>query len=619
VDRPICYSELPDVARTLLDGIKKLAQSYVGNPVELLGVNVRDKRIWQLVDGKRFRYPQFLSRGTHLVMNAGVLLSDRPGILELIREAEAKKTVFCGAKSTKDTHALAYNVSLDATVANILWVVLTHLTACVDDDVSHAWKDIVDLPFLPPNASFVENSPAMGGLTDVWCGRWFNSPRFLNTALKEIVTNSKDYRTVGKDPQQMSIALLSQREISNVPWIFNTLINEIDYRTGSVHPLSIPPEIHLSLTGACNIECRFCGYTHDIARRDFVTVSDVSHLNFLSNAQTLRLSAGLGEPTLNKNLPSIIKYISSNFPHLSINFFTNALNIHHNGLIDIMVGNVRWINVSINASNPNSWQTQCKTDQFDIVCNNLKALLREKRSRRSLWPIVHASMVLNKLNISDLPRMPALCRELGVDYFTAFPYFALVHNDTGKFGPEMALESCRAQYDAIYWETIQEAKNCCVSIELPPPRDNIKIVLGLEARPMHDFAAIASNEWPFGRFLTELDFGNNPDEYCHFLWRNASIGSTYNVGHARDQTHFLYPCVGPLTLVDLSRRTAFGFPDLKGFYKLWQNPVFTHLRKAQHESGVCRVCDLCRQTNTRDPSVFKSLERMVGEFAAIHG
>jgi hypothetical protein len=61
----------------------------------------------------------------------------------------------------------------------------------------------------------------------------------------------------------MAEALAMQREVSRVPWVFNTLLNDIEYRVGTIQPRSFPPEIHLSMTGHCNIECRFCGYTHE--------------------------------------------------------------------------------------------------------------------------------------------------------------------------------------------------------------------------------------------------------------------------------------------------------------------------------------------------------------------
>jgi len=111
-------------------------------------------------------------------------------------------------------------------------------------------------------------------------------------------------------------------------------------------------------------------------------------------------------------------------------------------------------------------------------------------------------------------------------------------------------------------------------------------------RPLHDFARIESNQWTLGRFVFHLDYDVPSGQYCQSFWRSAGIGSTYKTGHAEDETHFLYPCIGPLSGLDLSRQPAFRFPDAEGFLRLYRNAVFTMLRRAQHARGVSEVGDV---------------------------
>jgi len=455
----------------------------------------------------------------------------------------------------------------------------------------------------------------MRQVMDATCRRWADSPRFLNTAFKEIISTPQSRTPIGSDPGRMAEALAMQRDASRVPWVFNTLLNDIDYRLGSIQPRSFPPEIHLSMTGRCDIECRFCGYTHDASRSKFVDPLQVARMDFLRHVQGLRLNSGLGEPTLNKDLPAIIEYVSTHYPHVGINFFTNGLALRRPGLIDAIVGNVRWISVSLNAATRESWKEQCQSDQFERVCSNLRTLHEAKRSRRSLWPLVCGSMVLTRASLNDLPHMPALCRALGVDRFTAFPYFGLGFHHPDKYRAEMTLAACREQYDELYWTTVREAETHHVSLEVPLPSDQKRVAFGLEVRAFYDFARIETNEWTLGRFLDGLQFDKPVGAHCHFLWRQGAIGSTNNAGHATDETHYMYPCLGPLSSVDLSRTTAFRFPDAKGFLELWQGPLFSHLRQAQHRQGVCDVCDVCRQHDTRDPKRFALLENLVGQFS----
>ena len=103
--------------------------------------------------------------------------------------------------------------------------------------------------------------------------RTFDSPLFVNTALEgddDPPAGSRD--ASGETPHAWRLALAAQRSVSRVPWVFNTWLNDIEYRLGHVEPESFPPEVHLSVTGVCNIECRFCAYEHDNARADFVDV-----------------------------------------------------------------------------------------------------------------------------------------------------------------------------------------------------------------------------------------------------------------------------------------------------------------------------------------------------------
>jgi molybdenum cofactor biosynthesis enzyme MoaA len=617
VDGTFQPSQVADSARQLIQAASNLAQGWTGEPVDTLAVNAQARHLWRWHDGMSLPLTCLAEGGMHLLMNVGFLLSDPPPIESLLQQAQEHKVAWCGTLSSHDTHALAFTVGWLGSSLGFrrLWQALTYLTACIDDELEEAWSALAKSPFIAPRPSGVENSPAMHQVRDATCKRRADSPRFLNTAFKEVVSKPQRRTPIGSDPSRMAEALAMQREASQVPWVFNTLLNDIEYRLGTVQPRSFPPEVHLSMTGRCNIECRFCGYTHDVGRSKFVEPLQVARMDFLRHVQALRLNSGLGEPTLNKDLPAIITYVAAQYPHLGMNFFTNGLALHRPGVIDAMVGNVRWINVSLNAATRESWKEVCKIDQFERVCSNLRTLHEAKRARRSLWPLVCGSMVLTRASLNDLPHMPALCRELGIDRFTTFPYFGLGYHHPEKYQAEMTLATCRDQYDELYLGTVREAEAHRVSLEIPFPSDQMRIAFGLEVRAFYDFARIETNEWTLGRFLNALQFDKPVGEHCHFLWRQGAIGSTNNAGHTTDETHYMYPCLGPLSGVDLSRTTPFRFPDSKGFMALWQGRLFSHLRQAQQRQGVCEVCDVCRQNDTRDPRGFARLENLVGRFA----
>lgn len=556
---------------------------------------------------------------TRVILGAGFALLDEPPLTRLMALATKGGFAWCGRRSCRDVHAFAFapRVWRHARIEEVLWALLACLTDTLDEPApATAWTQVERLLLLPAGEACFERSTALADLPDIRSPRPFDSAFYLNSALAEIVDRPQDRGSVEGDPVQMAQALRRQRETSRVPWVFNALLNEVEFREGTVEPESIPSEVHLSVTGACNIQCLFCTYSHQDTRRDMVRPEQVAQLDFLRHAQVLRLHSGLGEPTVNRHLPAILTLVTDKHPHLGINFFTNAVSLGRPELIDALVGRAQWINVSLNAASRETWQAMCGSDHFNRVCAGLRALLAVKRERHSLRPLVVGSVVLTAANLDDLPRLPALCRELGVDRLSGFPYSALGYQ--GRFGPEMTLAACRDRYDAIHAQTVEAARAHRISLELPPPGDEKQAIFGTEARQLYDFAHIEANQWSLGRFVSNLRFRKAPGSFCEYLWRLAPIGSTSKVHRAQSETHFMYPCIGPLSSLDLSRRAGFRFPDFAGFETLRRNAVFTHLRAAQHQPGLSPVCDVCRCTDARDPQHFRLLERLVGEFSQQH-
>jgi MoaA/NifB/PqqE/SkfB family radical SAM enzyme len=437
------------------------------------------------------------------------------------------------------------------------------------------------------------------------------SAHYLNAALAELLAASGDDGPTPPSPERMRQALFALRDRSAVPWVFNALVNEIEHRLGRPVVDSFPPELHLSLTGRCNIECRFCSYTHDNAYADYVDVPRVARLDFLRHLHTLRLSSGLGEPTLNPHLPAIIEYLSRRFPHLAMNFFTNGVALPRRGLTDALVDRVSWMNVSLNAATRRTWQALCLEDLFDRVADGLRQLHEAKRSRGASRPVVYGSMVLTRTNLHELPRMPELCRSLGVDRFTAIPFFAYRFAGTAKYGADESLHRGRDLYEPLYHETVAQARLHRVSLELPPPEGQKRSAFGVEVRSFYDFAGIEETPHRLALLVDDLAYDSPAAPSCGAIWKIAHVGSRDRTHAATAGTHFLYPCLGPLATADFSTRTAFDFPDGRGFLELWNNPVFVKLRAAQRWCGISPICDTCRGMDSRDPANFSQMDALL--------
>jgi uncharacterized Fe-S cluster-containing radical SAM superfamily protein len=601
----------PDVssgaAAELLRRLKHLALCQCGAEFEILLVNASLQLLF--TGGMAApRLPGSLAGSASVVFlaNAGFLLHPNPPFTALTAAAAAGRFAVQISRDNADLCALA--VPRQSLVSPVFLQAVSHLAASVDARVDGAWMSHIMVERLPATGSQRKNSPAAAVLSRPRARHGPFAPTILNTALAELVDHPAGAPPKAGSPEALRSALLAQRQRSAVPWVFNAMINHIEYRTTRAVLDSLAPEVHLSLTGACNIECGFCSYAHKKAYFEYVSLAEVQRLDWLRQVCTLRLSSGLGEPTLNPNLPAIIRFLAEHYPHLILNFFTNGIALNRKGLIDALVHNVTWINVSINNARQESYAEMCGRDLFDRLGQNLRQLHEAKLAHNSVFPIVHGSMVLTAKSVAELPLMPALCRSLGIDRFTAFP-FASLQTDC-RYGASETLDKCREQYDALYLETVRAAENYQVSIEIPPPSEGKRLAFGLEVRPLYDFARIEEHRNPAALLVDELAYEQLARPNCPQIWQTASIGARFRV-HQGSASHFLYPCLGPLCTVDFSTQLGFDFPCTDGFLKLWNHPIFVKLRTAQQQPGLSEVCDVCRGCDTRHPDTFSAIETLL--------
>jgi hypothetical protein len=548
-------------------------------------------------------------------MSGSFLILEQPSIEKLALAALTKGLACCGNQTTGDLYAFA--VRCQGEYEEELHRLLRWLTLTDTKELCVSPAMLVDLD-LPPAAAGPWNSPAMNASAG-WRGfRTNDAPPYVNAALEETCFTLGS-SSGGVDTEDSFIAdLIALRSRSRVPWVFNELLNEMDYRMGTVNPVSIPVEFHISATGNCNIECRFCSHTNGNDFKDCLSLNDLCKLDFWDWIRTLRLTSGNGEPTLNKNLMEIIRWIHRQYSHLGMNFFTNGILLDLNELMPALIeGLVLWINISLNAATRKSWRELCQADYFDRICGNLKRLRDLKHEMKIGNPAVYASMVLTSETVRELPFMPEICRELGIDRFVAIPFFALGYNVPDKFDEKQAYHHAAGIYDDLYDQAIKNAAANGISIELPLPTGQKSSDFAVETRILHDYAAIERNEWQLGKLLCSRRFSNPQGSFCHFLWRYASVTSSL-AGPPGEVQRWLYPCLGPLASVMTTKEMFFHFPDRIEFEKLWQNEIFTFLRKSQHISGLCTICDFCRQRDTRQPHAIHKLKGMIKDFALPH-
>jgi MoaA/NifB/PqqE/SkfB family radical SAM enzyme len=591
---PGSIAHLRPLGAWLLENVHRLAERLCIPPIAVAGWHAGADP-YEIVGA----HHRLLERKTCLVANVRFLLLHAPPAWDLMQRAsQERRPVLYGSRASGELYAVAFRPSrlrrLD------LERLLADLTRC-DDARGDGWATT-------PGAIVVDEAsdPTARARPDAY------GARRLNTALREVIERPSEDGVDGEDPDHLARVLVAQRDRSAVPWIWNALANEVEHRAARPRLRSFPQEMHLSLTGRCNIECRFCSYSHEAARSDFVDRARLEGLGVLRHLRTVRLSSGLGEPTIHPHLAGIVAWLADRLPHLELNFFTNGIRLDRADLRAALVGRLAWVNVSLNAATRAGWSSVCSGDHFDRVCQSLRALTATKHERGLREPLVRGSIVLTAANLEELPRMPELCRELGVVYLTAIPFFSLGYDRLPRLSGKDTLHAYRARYDELYDSVVAAARAAGLSIELPLPSDGRATRFGLEVRRQYDFAGVEQHRPVLGRLLDGDPNRNDTGVPCPELWRNIYLGSTARLHARQEVTHYAYPCLGPLSSVDLSEETGFDFPVAEAdFLEFWNNPLHRHLREAQSRRGTCAVCDVCRSTDTRDPAEFPRMEELI--------
>ncbi len=593
---PAPLDAVSPLAAWLLKNVQRLARHLCVPPVAVAG--------WRAGIDPAAIVPadhRLLERKTCLVVNVPFLLRHAPPAWALAeRASRERRLILYGDRGTGELYAFAFKASRLRRVD--LERLLAHLTRC-EDGQGDTW-------LATPDAIVVDAGGAAAGHTRP--GPY--AIRRVNTALREAMAGANDDSVGEGEPELLARALIARRDRSEVPWVWNALANEVEHRAARPVLGSFPQEMHLSLTGRCNIECRFCSYSHQAARSDFLERPRLERLGVFRHLRTVRLSSGLGEPTMHPHLAGLLAWLTEVHPHLELNFFTNGVRLDRPELREALVGRLTWLHVSLNAATRAGWNAVCSGDHFDRIAGSLRALTALKRERGVRDPLVRGSLVLTAASIEELPRMPELCRELGVAYLTAIPFFSLGYERLPRLSGKDSLHACRTRYDELYDSVVAAARAAGVSVELPLPTDGRTARFGLEVRGQHDFAGIEQRP-ALGRLLDGDPNRNDAGVPCPEIWRNVYLGSTARLHARQDVTHYAYPCLGPLSSVDFSEETGFDFPAEEAeFLEFWNNPLHRHLREAQSRRGACPVCDVCRSSDTRDPSEFPRMEALIASW-----
>ena len=244
----------------------------------------------------------------------------------------------------------------------------------------------------------------------------------------------------------------------------NSKLNDKEFEAHSLLLESIPKRFSFEVNGSCNSNCVFCGRpdSYDLFNlKAHRTRFENKLFPYLSKAEEIVLN-GNGEFLLLPNAEEFLDYFDKNIPFAKKILYTNGTALSPVLCDKIVNSAVQYvINISLHASNRKLHTTLTQTDNFYVILEKVKYLLKVRTTISR--PKVQLIFVVNNLNIDDLPDFVKLAADLGVDRVVCC--YAYIYT------PMQRYLSCFFKQlftNRILGETREIAFKLNVKIDLPP-------------------------------------------------------------------------------------------------------------------------------------------------------
>jgi radical SAM protein with 4Fe4S-binding SPASM domain len=260
---------------------------------------------------------------------------------------------------------------------------------------------------------------------------------------------------------------------------------------------SLPRELQVEVTGACNLRCRMClvRYRPALDR----TEGSLSFERFralvdaLPELHTLTLQ-GLGEPLLAPDLFRMIAYVSARGVRAGFN--TNATLLTRRTAERLVDAGLDWLCVSLDGASAATYEAIRDGARFARVAANVRGLVRVMRERSATRPALSLVFVAMRRNVAELPALVALAAGWGVptvrvqnlshSFSDTDPSGA--YREIREFAAGEALwQAADPAAEAAFAEARRAATALGVTLRLPR----------LEERPVPRAAGAPGCDWPW--------------------------------------------------------------------------------------------------------------------------
>jgi radical SAM protein with 4Fe4S-binding SPASM domain len=182
---------------------------------------------------------------------------------------------------------------------------------------------------------------------------------------------------------------------------------------GPIAPVA-PTCLYLEVTNECNLTCKTCPLTYGrVETPAMLTLEKVRLLVSQFPSATRMVLHGIGEPLLNKELPSIIGDLKAAGKYVLFNSNATLLNANwQHALIDSQLDEYR---VSLDATTPESYTAVRGKPLFPLILKNLEHFMSLKSRLGAAKPRVSLWLTGLKETLAELPEFIRLGHRLGID------------------------------------------------------------------------------------------------------------------------------------------------------------------------------------------------------------
>lgn len=184
-----------------------------------------------------------------------------------------------------------------------------------------------------------------------------------------------------------------------------------------------PRHLQVEIITHCNLGCLMCPRTVGLARaasaeqkaawyRHMPFATFLSVLDSFPGLQTLSLH-GIGEPLLHPQIFAMVEEGARR--SIQVRFTTNATRLGAARCKRLVASGLHRLIVSLDGATAGTYERIRPGAQFEEVIDNLRTLVRSRRERGGAFPRIEVNMVVQRLNVFEVPDLVALAHQIGLD------------------------------------------------------------------------------------------------------------------------------------------------------------------------------------------------------------